>query len=113
MTEWLTDTLLATSGLILLVLLLREPVRRRFGPSVAYALWLLPAARLVMPSMTRTVERVVPAASEPAIDLSALPPAPAAPVVTDVSLVEQMGGWPAILQLFAEEAGKSNQGDRA
>ena len=23
------------------------------------------------------------------------------------------GGWPAILQLFAEEAGKSNQGDRA
>ena len=48
MTGWLFGTFLATSGLILLVLLLREPVRRRFGSRVAYGLWLLPAARLLM-----------------------------------------------------------------
>ena len=45
MTDWLLGTLLATSGLIVLVLLLREPVRRHFGPRVAYGLWLIPAAR--------------------------------------------------------------------
>lgn len=95
MIEWLTDTLLATSGLILLVLVLREPVRRRFGPSVAYALWLLPAARLVMPTMTRTVERIVPASTEPSLALAALPVGTAAPA--EPGLIEQLGGWPTIL----------------
>lgn len=98
MIEWLTDTLIATSGLILLVLVLREPVRRRFGPSVAYALWLLPAARLVMPTMTRTVERIVPASSEPSLMLAALPGGTAA--APDPTFVEQLGGWPAILIAF-------------
>jgi bla regulator protein blaR1 len=96
MIEWLTDTLLATSGLILLVLILREPVRRRFGPSVAYCLWLLPAARLVMPTMTWTVERVVPAATEPPLTFAALP-ATAAATAPAPTLVEQLGGWPTIL----------------
>jgi len=58
-TDWLLGTLLATSGLIVLVLLLREPVRRHFGARVAYGLWLIPAARLLMPTLTRTVERPV------------------------------------------------------
>ena len=58
MTGWLFGTFLATSGLILLVLLLREPVRRRFGSRVAYGLWLLPAARLLMPTLTQTVQTV-------------------------------------------------------
>ena len=62
MTGWLLGTLLATSALILLVLLIREPVRRRFGSRVAYGLWLIPAARLLMPTLTQTVERTVPAA---------------------------------------------------
>ena len=57
MTDWLLGTLLATSGLILLVLLIREPVRRHFGARVAYSLWLIPAARLLMPTLTETVER--------------------------------------------------------
>ena len=60
MTGWLLGTLLATSALILLVLLIREPVRRRFGSRVAYGLWLIPAARLLMPTLTQTVERTVP-----------------------------------------------------
>ena len=60
MTDWLLGTLLATSGLIVLVLLIREPVRRHFGARVAYGLWLIPAARLLMPTLTQTVERSVP-----------------------------------------------------
>ena len=63
MTDWLLGTLLATSGLIVLVLLIREPVRRHFGARVAYGLWLIPAARLLMPTLTETVER--PAAWSP------------------------------------------------
>lgn len=51
MNAWLIDTLLMTSALMVLVLLIRQPVARAFGPSVAYALWLLPAARLLMPSL--------------------------------------------------------------
>jgi bla regulator protein blaR1 len=55
MTEWLYDSFLATSALIVLVLLIRGPVARHFGPSVAYWLWLLPAARALMPSLTKEV----------------------------------------------------------
>ena len=100
MTGWLLGTLLATSALILLVLLIREPVRRRFGSRVAYGLWLIPAARLLMPTLTQTVERTVPAAppfqplvhsvvDEPLLLAKVAPPAP--------SLLEQLGGWPNIV----------------
>ena len=51
MGAWLFDTFVVTSMLMLLVLLLRRPVARHFGPSVAYALWLIPAARVLMPSL--------------------------------------------------------------
>ncbi len=55
MTEWLSDTLLATSALLLLVLLIRTPVARHFGAGTAYFLWALPAARLFMPTLTQEV----------------------------------------------------------
>ena len=61
MIAWLTNTLISTSILMAVVMIAREPVRRLFGGGVAYALWLLPAARLVMPTLTTTVERGVPA----------------------------------------------------
>ena len=103
MTGWLLGTLLATSGLILLVLLLREPVRQRFGSRVAYGLWLIPAARLLMPTLTETVERQVPSgapvqpllapvAGEPMLLANVTPAAP--------SLVEQVGGWPNLLLIL-------------
>ena len=93
MTDWLTDTLLATSLLMVLVLLVREPVRRQFGPAAAYGLWLIPALRLLMPPLTETVERVVPAA-EP-LGLAA-PQASLAPAASP-GLVEQLGGWETLL----------------
>ncbi|EAQ30378.1 ankyrin-related protein [Erythrobacter sp. NAP1] len=49
MTSWLLETLAWTAALIALVLVLRRPVTRWFGPQFAYALWALPALRLVMP----------------------------------------------------------------
>ena len=55
MTEWLFDTLMASTALLLLVLLFRGRVARHFGASVAYWLWLLPAARLFMPVLTKEV----------------------------------------------------------
>lgn len=49
MTAWLLDTLLYTGLLIALVLVLRGPVGRHFGPQTAYALWALPFLRLLLP----------------------------------------------------------------
>ena len=54
--HWLADTLVYTGLLMLLVLLIRRPVARMFGPGIAYLLWLLPAARLFMPALTQTLK---------------------------------------------------------
>lgn len=51
MGEWLFDSLMVTTLLMGAILLLRRPVAKLFGPGVAYALWLIPAARLLMPSL--------------------------------------------------------------
>lgn len=51
MTAWIVETLVATSLLMLLVLVLRGPTRRAFGPQAAYALWLLPLLRLLLPPL--------------------------------------------------------------
>ncbi|MEP3420885.1 MAG: M56 family metallopeptidase [Erythrobacter sp.] len=49
MTSWLFETLIWTAVLIAAVLMVRRPVARWFGPQFAYALWLIPAIRLVLP----------------------------------------------------------------
>jgi beta-lactamase regulating signal transducer with metallopeptidase domain len=90
MIEWLTGTLLATSLLMALVLLAREPVRRHFGPAAAYGLWLLPALRMLMPPLTETVERMVPAGAP-----TRLFSASAAPLA-DPGLIDRLGGWQTI-----------------
>lgn len=45
---WASDALIASTLLMLVVLLVRAPVRRAFGAQVAYALWALPVLRLVL-----------------------------------------------------------------
>ncbi len=52
MTDWLFDTLCMTTVLMIAVLILRRPVARHFGPTIAYLLWMIPAARLLMPSLS-------------------------------------------------------------
>jgi len=58
MMDWMIGTGLAVSLLIVLVLIVRRPFARMFGASAAYALWLLPFIRLVMPEVT--IPRIFP-----------------------------------------------------
>jgi bla regulator protein BlaR1 len=51
MTNWMIETLVWTGLVIGLVLMLRRPVGRYFGPKAAYALWILPVLRLLMPPL--------------------------------------------------------------
>jgi beta-lactamase regulating signal transducer with metallopeptidase domain len=48
---WAAETALALTALCLLVLAIRGPVARGFGAGWAYALWLLPLARLITPPL--------------------------------------------------------------
>lgn len=96
MIDWLIGTFVATSGLMVLVMAIREPVRRHCGAVIAYSLWLLPAARMAMPSLIRTVERAIPATSVTTMTLSA--GSTGVPITAgEPGLVELFGGWPAIL----------------
>ena len=45
------ETLVGVSLMIALILLVRRSVARQFGAGVAYTLWLIPAARLVLPPL--------------------------------------------------------------
>ena len=94
MSDWLVSTLIATSGLIAAVLVAREAVRARFGCRVAYGLWLIPVARLFMPTLTSTVERVVPAQAL-ALGAASIGFTPAA--AAQPSVIESFGGWPTLL----------------
>ena len=51
MTAWLAQNMVWASLAMLLVLLVRRPVATLFGAGPAYALWLLPAGRLLMPPL--------------------------------------------------------------
>jgi len=46
---WLIENLVWASAAMLLVLVIRRPVARHLGAGVAYALWLVPALRLIAP----------------------------------------------------------------
>jgi beta-lactamase regulating signal transducer with metallopeptidase domain len=48
---WLVETAVAVTLLMLIVLVLRGPVARSFGAGWAYALWAVPALRLVLPPL--------------------------------------------------------------
>ncbi len=102
MIDWLTGTLFATSALIVLVLLVRETVRRHFGARVAYALWLIPAARLLMPTITETIERPAVAATPRMFTTQAMNESllMSSVVQPQQSLVEQAGGWPTIVMVL-------------
>jgi len=51
---WAIEALAASTVLMVAVLLLRGPVRRAFGPDIAYALWALPALRLFLPPLPQS-----------------------------------------------------------
>ncbi|MEV9221237.1 M56 family metallopeptidase, partial [Klebsiella pneumoniae] len=51
MIGWLIEGLIASTVLMVAVLALRAPVRKAFGADIAYALWLLPVLRLLLPPL--------------------------------------------------------------
>lgn len=51
MIGWAIEALIASSLLMVAVLVIRAPVRRHFGPGIAYALWALPVVRLLLPPL--------------------------------------------------------------
>ena len=70
MIGWFVEMMIASTLLMLAVMLVRKPAARLFGPRIAYALWLLPALRMVLPAMPQSL---VEAAPLPAMATAALP----------------------------------------
>ena len=56
MSDWAVEMLVATALLMVVVLLLRRPVARLFGARAAYALWLAPALRFLLPPVAPAIE---------------------------------------------------------
>jgi len=76
MMEWLIETSLAVTALMLLVLAVRRPVAHLFGAGWAYALWALPALRLVLPPLHLLGDEfpsLLPSSAPAPVDLSAVP----------------------------------------
>jgi beta-lactamase regulating signal transducer with metallopeptidase domain len=95
MTVWAAESLFGTTLLMLIVLLLRRPVAHLFGAGWAYALWLLPALRLVLPPLPFD-SNIVP--NSPAI---AFIPA-AGDMVAPLPSLDGSGQWmPIMLALWA------------
>lgn len=88
MIGWAVETIVAATLLMLLVLMVRGPVARRFGPQAAYALWALPALRMILPPIPdawRPVELApIGAATEPGVISLGVP-------VADIPALPQ--GW--------------------
>lgn len=100
--SWLTDTLLATGALIALVLVLRRPVARYFGPGMAYALWALPLLRLMIPPLVLPGEQapvayVIGEADAAAQAIAVTGPAATSWPVTEVALALWLAGALALI----------------
>ena len=88
MMSWFIDTLVWSGALIALVLVLRRPVARTFGAGMAYALWLLPLLRLVMPPL------VLPAWLAPAVAPAPMTQAPPIEIDREDRAVRRRGRAP-------------------
>lgn len=81
MTDWLIEALIGATLLMLFVLLIRRPVARLWGAHFAYALWALPALRMLLPAIPGWTPLYVPVAHarpEGDVALALMPPADAA-----------------------------------
>jgi len=65
------DTLVTTAVLVLMILVIRKPFARHFGPGLTYALWAVPALRLMLPPLPFADPVVAPVVA--AVPVSAAP----------------------------------------
>ena len=117
MIEWLTDTLVMTGVLMALLLLVRRPVSRWFGPAAAYALWALPVLRLVLPPLalpkglfahpqiavepiTATAHAVLPPATSPSVVDTVVTAAPSAAVPVEPGLLAQIPWFSVLITVW-------------
>jgi bla regulator protein BlaR1 len=101
MIGWALETFVATTLLMLLVLAVRGPVRKAFGPHMAYALWLLPVARLLLPPLPESWREQAAAPVAAASDIVAIyivEPLGAAP---SAGAEGSFGLWMVVLLLWA------------
>lgn len=71
MIDWLVEALIGSTLLMLLVLAIRRPVARLWGAHHAYALWALPALRMLLPAIPGWTPLYVPVAqSKPEGDMA-------------------------------------------
>ncbi len=109
MIGWLLETFVATTLLMLLILAIRKPVGRHFGPDIAYALWLLPVLRLALPPLPESwrvgarapVEVASEAITYYIVDPLAVPQAPAAPLAAPAAAFDWL---PLLLAAWAAGA---------
>ncbi len=108
MSMWMAETLIASTLLMALVMLLRRPVARWLGAGAAYLLWVLPLARMALPTLPREVASVTPI--QVAIDQAGLPSvlsfqpglAPVAAAAPALPWLEMLvGAWALGALLFA------------
>ncbi|WP_372916663.1 M56 family metallopeptidase [Sandarakinorhabdus sp.] len=104
MTTWLLEALIGAALLMVLVLAVRRPVARLWGAHMAYALWALPALRMMLSAIPGWQQLYVPVArANPAGDaaLSQMSLADAAQFSQPLAVqAEQMGpltDWPTLL----------------
>ncbi len=69
---WGETTLIASTALMLLVLAMRALLRRWAGPRLGYALWALPAVRMILPPLAADVFGGLPMAGFAATNMSVL-----------------------------------------
>lgn len=97
MSAWIVETLAATTILMVVVLLIREPVARRFGARTAYLLWLLPALRMMLPPLPESIGPAPIAQLPEFIDFSALSAMSAAAADSALPPVDTGIEWSTIL----------------
>ena len=96
MTGWFFENLAWASAVMLLVLAVRRPVARLFGAGPAYALWLLPLLRLLVPPQSWFAANIP--SLLPPLDFFVLASESAAPVTAESGPIQ----WaPILLALWA------------
>lgn len=91
------DTLVTTGLLVLLILIVRKPFARHFGPRLTYALWAVPALRLVLPPLPFADPVVVMPA--PAVEIAVMVPE-GLPVAAPTPVAEPIWSLAELVPLF-------------